>query len=363
MKCSAGLASRNSLVLSEMQESNVGNPARRSPVKLRKAKIEHGTRNFGSGIATATVHSQNSGSTLLHREAAVNPADTFEIDERPREKPAFLRHWDWFFVLSVAWLLFDLFTQPVLSICIASLKFGWNDFANGTWLWLKDSNARRGRTCLVFYTATGLWRITVTTFAVTLLGLLAFGVWQALNPQAGAANGNQGKDDLLTGVSMMIVMLCFVLSSVSTWLAIWMGLKNRTRVWIDSTVRYSRRNGTWPPTPAGKNQLSRAVTSSLVFLSAILIGTAIGVLASAAKRAGPVPEWLIALPVVATIGCGVILLAGRSWLLRRLAATSARDCWSESGSPGRNWKRLLERQEFLDLNPEPHSDFNFGADA
>ncbi len=269
-------------------------------------------------------------------------ADTFEIDQSPREKPVFLRHWDWFFVLSVAWLLFDLFMQPVLSIVFASLKFGWNDFANGIWLWFKDSNSRRGRTCLVFYVATGLWRITVTTFAVTLLGLLVFGFWQVLNPQAGAANRNQGNDDLLTGISMMIVMLCFVLSSVSTWLAIVMGLKNRTRVWIDSTVRYSRRHRAWPPRPVGTNQLSRAVTSSLVFLSSILIGTAIGTLVSAAKRAGPLPEWLLALPVLATIGCGVILLAGRSWLLRRLAATSASDCWNEIILPGDKLRRTPE---------------------
>lgn len=73
----------------------------------------------------------------------MSAADTFEIDQRRPEKSAWLRHWDWFFVLSVAWLLFDLFMQPVLSICIASFKFGWNDFANGFWLWRKDSERPR----------------------------------------------------------------------------------------------------------------------------------------------------------------------------------------------------------------------------
>lgn len=291
------------------------------------------------------------------QEDAVSAADTFEIDERPREKPAYLRHWDWFLVLSVAWLLFDLFMQPVLSIVIASLKFGWNDFANGIWLWVKDSNSRRGRTCLVFYAATGLWRITVTTFAVTLLGLVIFGFWLALNPPGRAANPNNANDDIVTGVSMMIVMLCFVLSSLSTWLAIYMALRNRVRVWIDSTVRYSRRNGIWPPEPTGKNQLSRAVTSSLVFLSVILLGTAIGVLASAAKQARPVPEWLIALPILATIACGVILLAGRSWLLSKLAAKSFVDCW------GPNPEATEPIWEFTEDNLQEVSDVNFISDA
>jgi hypothetical protein len=286
----------------------------------------------------------------------VSAADTFEIDERRPQKAAWLRHWDWFLVLSIAWLLFDLFTQPVLSIVMASFKFGWNDFANGFWLWRKDSNRRRGRTSLVFYMATGLWRITVTTFAVTLLGLLVYGFWLAMNPQARAANGRQG-DDILTGVSLMIVMFCFVLSSLSTWLAIWMGLRNRVRVWIDSTVRYSRRNRIWPPEPEGKNQVSRAVTSSLVFLSAILVGTTIGVLASAAMEAGPVPEAIIALPILALIGCGVILLAGRSWLLRRLAATSPSDCWTSGAA---RQAPILPSEEFFEV---PDSEPDFLSDA
>ena len=251
----------------------------------------------------------------------------------------------------MAWLLFDLFMQPVLSICIASFKFGWNDFANGFWLWRKDSERRRGRTCLVFYLATGLWRITVTTFGVTLLGLVIYGIWIGINPAGRNWERNQGDDDIVTGVSMMIVMFCFVFSSLSTWLAIWMGLRNRVRVWIDSTVRYSRRNGVWPPEPQGKNQVSRAVTSSLVFLSAILVGTAVGVLASAAKRAGPVPEIMIALPILAVIVCGVILLAGRSWLLRKLAATSPADCWVDGFADG---GRIAEAdQSFEDQNSEP----------
>lgn len=287
----------------------------------------------------------------------MSAADTFEIDKGPREKPAFLRHWDWFLVLSVAWLLFDLFMQPVLSIVIASFKFGWNDFSNGLWLWVKDSNARRGRTCFVFYVATGLWRITVTTFAITLLGLLVYGFWLGMNPPERAANPDKANDDIVTGVSMMIVMLCFVLSSLSTWLAIYMALRNRVRVWIDSTVRYSRRSGIWPPEPVGKNQLSRAVTSSLVFLSVILLGTSIGVLASAAKQAGAIPEWLVALPLLATVGCGVILLAGRSWLLRKLTAISAADCWGPIRSDAEPIMELTEE----DL--EPLSDINFASDA
>jgi hypothetical protein len=286
------------------------------------------------------------------QDVAVSAADTFEIDERRAERSAWLRHWDWFFVLSLAWLLFDLFMQPVLSICIASFKFGWNDFANGFWLWRKDQNHRRGRTCFVFYLATGLWRITVTTFAITLLGLLVYGVWLAINPQEQAANRNQG-NDIVTGVSMVIVMFCFVLSSVSTWLAISMGLRNRVRVWIDSTIRYSRRSRIWPPEPLGKNQVSRVVTSSLIFLVTFLIVGTIFVLAS---RRGRAPQPVQPLPIIAElvssmIGGAAFLLAGRSWLLRKLAATSPADCWAEN-SPGR--ERVSRTEEFFeDQNSEP----------
>lgn len=281
----------------------------------------------------------------------MSAADTFEIDQQRPARNSWLQHWDWFFVLSVAWLLFDLFMQPVLSIVIASFKFGWNDFANGFWLWSRDPNHRRGRTCLVFYVATGLWRITVTTFAITLLGLLIYGVWLAINPHQPAANARQG-EDILTGVSLMIVMFCFVLSSISTWLAIVMSLRNRVRVWIDSTVRYSRRQKIWPPEPQGKNQASRAITSSLVFLSTIIIVVAISVLVSVAKRAGPVPEGLFALPVLATIGCGVILLAGRSWLLRKITATSAQDCWSDGTAAVASERTIVDVLPNLDSEPD-----------
>jgi hypothetical protein len=167
-----------------------------------------------------------------------------------------------------------------------------------------------------------------------------------MNPQERGANGKQG-DDILTGVSLMIVLFCFVLSSVSTWLAISMGLKNRVRVWIDSTIRYSRRNRIWPPEPNGKNQVSRSVTSSLVFLSTILIGATIGLLISEAQKPGPVPEVLIALPVFGTIGCAVVLLAGRNWLLRKLGAATPFDCWGGDSPVGDRFStgRQLDRDE------------------
>lgn len=282
----------------------------------------------------------------------MSAADTFEIDEQPSARSPWLRHWDWFFVLSVAWLLFDLFMQPVLSICIASFKFGWNDFANGFWLWRKDSNRRRGRTCLVFYTATGLWRITVTTFAITLLGLLVYGIWLAMNPQARAANAKPG-EDILTGISMMIVMLCFVLSSLSTWLAILMGLKNRHRVWIDSTVRHSRRNRVWPPVPHGKNQVSRVVTSSLIFAFTICASVGMVTLADEFGRArqGAGPNRTAQIAIASVLFFAVFALVGREWLLRKLSAMSPVECWAHC-TP-QSVRKLREAELFENHDSEP----------
>lgn len=283
----------------------------------------------------------------------MSAADTFEIDERRPEKAAWLRHWDWFFVLSVAWLLFDLFMQPVLSIMIASFKFGWNDFANGFWLWLRDSNFRRGRTCLVFYVATGLWRITVTTFSVTLVGLFVYGFWQAFNGPPGGAAGNAANDDV-TMVSMLIVMLCFALSSFATWLAVFLALKNRVRVWVDSTVRISRRMRLWPPQPVGKNQLSRVVTSSLIFAFAIGASFAMGKLADGFVRARPGagPNWRVAASILSIVVFGLLALAGRSWLLRKLAAASAADCWDAVAPAGNEFVESAEPDEESLFEPD-----------
>lgn len=256
----------------------------------------------------------------------MNRNERFEIDTTPSSKTGLAGHWDWLLVLSIAWLLFDLFAEPMLSIVCASIKFGWNDFANGFWLWRRDPVRRRARTCGVFYSAAGFWRITVMTFLIMLVGLFVIGVvgaWQA-------DNGVKQDDEparMATGLSFMIVCLCFVASSVTTWLAMILGWRSSQKVWLDPSVRLSRRQKEWPPAPVGKNQLSRVVTSSLVFLCVISLILSVVLLVQMADLAGG-PGFTVLAPVASIIFSGFVILGGRNRILTAMSARAPEECWS-----------------------------------
>lgn len=240
-------------------------------------------------------------------------------------------HWDWLLVLSIAWLLFELFAQPVLSIAAASLKFGLDDFLNGLWLWRKDPDRGRGRTCGMFYVAAGFWQITVMTLLLSVLGMMLVVIVDAANgpqPADGAEEAALG-----AGVSVLIVGLCFVSSSVCTWLALVLARRYRVKVWLDGSLRYARRNGDWPPYSRGTNRVGRVVTSALIFF--VLSITVAGIFAlmaiPGAQAMGlgwTVVSTLICLCVSALFGFVV-----RGWVEHHVTAAKPADCWGDGADP------------------------------
>lgn len=257
-------------------------------------------------------------------------SEVFEIDPTlERGEPRTGIRWDWLLVVSAAWLLFDIFTQPALAVAIASFKFGWNDFVNGIWLWRRDANRKRGHTHFVFYCAAGFWRITVTTFVIVVTGLILAGMI------AGARGGRpQNNDDgwVTAGVSMTIVCLCFVLSSLTSWLAMLLAWRRQHRIWLHPNVSIDRSQKLWPPRPFGTNQASRVITSSLIFLAVAIVVSTIFVMASMAANAGrgnnPAP-WIVIGMLVGMITSAVVILVVRERALKRLAATSPFEAWPE----------------------------------
>jgi len=259
---------------------------------------------------------------------SVSDAERFEIDRAPQSSVGWLKHWDWVLVLSIAWLLFELFAQPVLSIATAALKFGLDDFQNGFWLWRKDSSRGRGRTCGVFYIAAGFWQITVMTLLMTVVGMACMAIIEAIDgPQPIQGQGAK-EAQLNLGVSFMIVGLCFVASSVATWFAMVLAWWYRQKVWLDGRLRYARRSSEWPPRPTGTNRIRRIVTSSLIFL---VVATTIGSLLTLLVVLGPRANH----PAIAfaPLGCmavtGLVSLAVGKWGVPPLTAHSALDCWTD----------------------------------
>lgn len=259
----------------------------------------------------------------------------FDGDE-VRSSGSLLRYWDWMLAGSLAWLLFEMFAQPAVSIVAASLKFGWTDFANGFWLWRRDPLSARGRTCGMFYTAAGFWRITVTTLLLLLVAGVTIGVINSIQRPAGQRPPAGVDDAVLAGISALVISFCFVLSALTTLTATLMALRLKLKIWLDPRVRECRRFSEWPPRPRGDNQISRVVTTSLVFLSMVLLSVSFAVAAQFGGRGarGQGFPWLMLVPTAGIFGAAGLILGGRDWVLKRISASAPPACWPDQLRPG-----------------------------
>ncbi len=258
----------------------------------------------------------------------MSDAERFDIDEAPQSSVAWLKHWDWVLVLSIAWLLFELFAQPVLSIATAALKFGLDDFQNGFWLWRRDSNRGRGRTCSVFFIAAGFWQITVMTLLMTVVGMACMAIIEAVNGPQPLQGPGVNEAQLNLGVSFTIVGLCFVASSIATWFAMVLAWWYGQKVWLDGRLRYARRSSEWPPRPAGTNRIRRIVTSSLIFLVvAATVGSLTVVLVAFGPQANP--PGVVIVPLSCMAVTMLVSLAVARWAVPSVTARSAIECWQD----------------------------------
>ncbi len=257
-------------------------------------------------------------------------SEVFEIDptrERDAIRTGF--RWDWLLVVTAAWILFDIFTEPVLAVAIASFKFGWNDFVNGLWLRRRDPDRRRGNTHFVFYSAAAFWRITVTTFLIVVAGLVITGLIAVVHGQ-GPRNNPAGWH--LTGMTIFIICVSFVLSSVTSWFAMLVAWRRRHKVWLHPGVRLDRRHKLWPPRPSGHNQLSRVITTSMIFLVVVIVTATIVSLSSMAANRGRVAGPSVWLPLVMLGGMfvsAIVVLVVRDRSIRTMTAKSPLEAWPE----------------------------------
>ncbi|MFP6764918.1 MAG: hypothetical protein VB858_14930 [Planctomycetaceae bacterium] len=231
-------------------------------------------------------------------------------------------HWGWALALSLAWLLFELSTDPVISVMVASIGLGGNHFLLSLWLLRRDPNRRRGRACAVFYLAAGFWRITVVTFAlIVAASLITLMLDQGLRKQ----------DELIWGVAGRIVFLSFILSGSTTCLATILAVRQDLRVWLDSKVRSCRQKRQWPPRSSGPNEIRRVFTTTMFLLVIIEVCTGFGiVLGLIVPHAG---GWTAALLGISTLliitVAAATLLGGHEWALKKLKAETPQECWPD----------------------------------
>ncbi len=234
----------------------------------------------------------------------------------------FTRDWGWLVVLGLAWLLFAVSADPALSVMVASLALGGNYFLSALWLWRRDPDTRRGRVCAWFYLAAGFWRIAALTFVLIAAAAI---ISLVLNIQHGK------KDDLVTGIAMLIVLLCFLMAGVTTSVAVILAVRGKFRVWLDPQMRMARRARQWPPRTPGPNKLGGVITSTVSLLAIIELVVGYGCMGWLLQQKGPqnlaVGVFVCVLAVLPIVVAAGTVLGGREWAKRRLKARSARECW------------------------------------
>lgn len=253
---------------------------------------------------------------------------TDELAYQAELEQSAVREWPvglaWLLVAGLAWLLFDLTANSSLVAVMACLKFGWYDFRSGLWLWQTDPNPKRGQTCFVFYLALAFWRVSLTSVALT------FGILIVTSSLRLAFPGAE-----ILGALFSLWISCG-LATLSTWFACWLAWKRGLKIWVDSSITWSRKRDIWPPEPFGTNRMHSlllaggvvAVTASLVF--GIIIGVAL-----AEKQPGQ-GGW-----IVIGVMLGLIFFAGGILAVsEHLAKTICASHWSHC------WKPTEKRRDF-----------------
>lgn len=232
--------------------------------------------------------------------------------DAPREWPVGLA---WLLLAGLAWLLFDVTANSSLVAVVACLKFGWYDFRNGLWLWRTDPNPKRGQTCYFFYLALAFWKISLTAVALT------FGILIVTSSLRLAFPGAE-----ILGTLLSLWISCG-LATLFTWLACWLAWKRELKIWVDSTITFSRKRDLWPPEPFGLNKVHSlllaggivAVTAALIFC--IVIGFAI-----AEKLPAP-GVWIVLGMILGMIFFAGALLAVTEHLAKTICAAHWSVCW------------------------------------
>ncbi|MCA9068074.1 MAG: hypothetical protein KDA84_04090 [Planctomycetaceae bacterium] len=226
----------------------------------------------------------------------------------------------WFLLPALAWLLFELTANSSLVAVVACLKFGGYDFRNGFWLWRTDPNQARGQTCLWFYLALGCWKISLTAVALT------FGI---LILTSSLQLGVPGPEIL--GALHALWISCG-LATFSTYIACGLAWKRDLKIWVDSSITWSRKNNIWPPEPYRTNKLHPlllaagvvAVTASLVF--GIIIGVAL------AENGILQGGWVVIFVMLMLIFFAGGLLMVTEFLAKKICPGHPSGCWNPEES-------------------------------
>lgn len=241
-------------------------------------------------------------------------------------------HLSWPMLFLIGWLLYELTTKPTLGAVAVCLKFGWEDFRAALWLRRRDPWGLRGRACFWLYQASGLWKVAIVAFLMSL----AFVVISPIGQGAAQAPRLAAIMDVLawTGMATLIGLVFSLFALAYALILAWRG---GLKLWASSDVHVARRHGVWPPlngVPKRGNGAAAMVVGSMFLLGLVLIllGILIGgffLFSVLQLNWGGAEEVLIPILGIGNMVGGAALMLYCLERIQPLIAQEPNECWGE----------------------------------
>lgn len=229
-------------------------------------------------------------------------------------------------LLFIAWVLYELTSQPALAVATICLKFGWDDARTAWWLRRRDANRRRGRALFWFYLAFGLWKVAITaSLMIFAYILLRFMGW------LGGGAGRQVVGALVTAFTG--IFFAGLLACWAVLLAWWFGLK----LWLHHRLHQARRRNAWPPPCwlTGERNFAGMLLGTTLFASGMPL-LLLALLTIARQALGPLQPGnpaarlvLMGFPVGCLVLAGLLVWLVRGAAGRRVFARTPAECWPQ----------------------------------
>lgn len=233
-------------------------------------------------------------------------------------------------ILGIGWLIWEVTHSPAWAAMAMCLKFGLEDFRTAWWLMRTDPDSGRGRACCWLHIASGLWQVAIIGVAMVLLTV-------ALVYFMEAKQGNAvGVVKLLGGAAVAIV-LGFILSTVATYMALFIAWRHNVRPWLNGAIHIARRKREWPPLYGHQNRVLVLVISTALMTFAVLVPVFLTLIIAATRKA--MGRQLADVIQVMGMFASIFILLPTSGVLirmmrqRRFFAEHPADCWGEDPLP------------------------------
>lgn len=228
-------------------------------------------------------------------------------------------------LLLVAWVLYELTSQPALAVAAICLKFGWDDARTAWWLRCRDANHCRGRATFWLYLAFGLWKVAIAASPMIFAYIfLRFMGW------LGGGAGRQVVGALITAFTGI-----FLSALLASW-AVLLACRFRLKLWLHHRLHQARRRNAWPPPPhwlTGEYNFAGTLLGTTLFASGVPLFL-LGLLAIARQALGPLQPGnpaarlvLLGFPAGCLLFAFLLLWLVRGAAGRRVFARTPGECW------------------------------------